>query len=125
MFLSVTERLSRWDKPLLSRIGKFGDVTERIALRDRLQCESFQWYLDNIAVDVPQHSLLATGEIFSMEAKLCLDKNDKPESLGQVVGTSACLMTGGNQYWMYRCMTLCADNIMSITLSYLERMVKF
>ena len=76
-------------------------------------------------MDVPQHSLLATGEIFSMEAKLCLDKNDKPESLGQVVGTSACLMTGGNQYWMYRCMTLCADNIMSITLSYLERMVKF
>ena len=77
-------------------------MTERIALRDRLQCESFQWYLDNIAVDVPQHSLLATGEIFSPETKLCLDKDDKPESLGQVVGTSACHMTGGNQYWMYR-----------------------
>ena len=77
-------------------------MTERIALRDRLQCESFQWYLDNIAVDVPQHILLATGEIFSPETKLCLDKDDKPESLGQVVGTSACHMTGGNQYWMYR-----------------------
>ena len=103
MFLIfLNKHLSRWDKPLLSRIGKFGDVTERIALRDRLQCESFQWYLDNIAVDVPQHSLLATGEIFSPETKLCLDKDDKPESLGQVVGTSACHMTGGNQYWMYR-----------------------
>ena len=89
-------------------------MTERIALRDRLQCESFQWYLDNIAVDVPQHSLLATGEIFSMEAKLCLDKNDKPESLGQVVGTTACHMTGGNQYWMYRYLSLSGLNIMSI-----------
>ena len=101
-FISLqTNLFSRCDKPLLSRIGKFGDVTERIALRDRLHCENFQWYLYNIAVDVPQHSLLATWEIFNLETKLCLDKDDKPENLGQVVGTSACL-TGGNQYWMYR-----------------------
>ena len=97
--------MRRWDKPLLSRIGKYGDVTERLALRDRLQCENFQWYLDNIAVDVPQHHLLATGEVFSLETKLCLDKDDKPENLGQAVTTSACHMTGGNQYWLYRSQT--------------------
>ena len=94
----VSVRFARWDKPQLrNRIGQWGDVSERVLVREGLQCNSFQWYLDNVARDVPQHSLLATGEIFNMASRQCLDKEDKPEMMGKEVMTSECHMTGGNQ----------------------------
>ena len=97
------DRFGRWDKPQLkNRIGKWGDVSERILMRERLQCQNFQWYLDNVAVDVPQHSLIASGEIFNMARRLCLDKEDKVERMDEEVGASECHMTGGNQYWLFR-----------------------
>ena len=35
---NVTARFARWDKPQLkNRIGKWGDVTERLEVRERLE----------------------------------------------------------------------------------------
>ena len=38
---------------------------------------TFDRYLDNIAVEMPQHQLLGSGEIFNLATKQCLDQSDK------------------------------------------------
>ena len=114
----MSVRFARWDKAQLrSRIGKWGDVSERLLVREALQCHSFQWYLDNVAVEVPQHSLYASGEIFNMASRQCLDKEDKVEMIGEEVMTSECHMTGGNQYWLYRTDGKILRDLLCITAS--------
>lgn len=34
------------------RDRSYGDISERVALRQRLQCHSFRWYLDSVYPDM-------------------------------------------------------------------------
>jgi len=79
---------------------KHDDVSDRLALRKRLQCKSFKWYLENVIpeLDVPDVNFAAAGQIRNPSTDQCLDtlgkKDDAPLGLYQCHGQ------GGNQYFV-------------------------
>ncbi|KAL9922547.1 polypeptide N-acetylgalactosaminyltransferase 9 isoform 2-T4 [Glossina fuscipes fuscipes] len=81
--------------------GEYGDVSARKELRQRLNCKSFKWYLDNIYPElfIPSESV-AYGEIANIETDMCLDSAAKPDDLQGAVDPYKCHGQGGNQYWM-------------------------
>ena len=38
--------------PLFSRYLDMGDISQQLELKNRLQCKSFQWFVDNVAFDL-------------------------------------------------------------------------
>ncbi|XP_066583041.1 putative polypeptide N-acetylgalactosaminyltransferase 9 isoform X2 [Prorops nasuta] len=81
--------------------GNYGDVSDRKALRQKLGCKSFKWYLDNVYPElfIPGEAV-ASGEIRQLASGMCIDSPGKPEDLHQPVGLYPCHRQGGNQYWM-------------------------
>ncbi|CAB4061495.1 GALNT [Lepeophtheirus salmonis] len=58
------ERLGAFNKKGEERLISYGDVSKRQELRDKLGCNSFKWFLDNIGKsELPYHSLIGSGEI--------------------------------------------------------------
>jgi len=78
-----------------------GDLSERVALRRDLQCNSFQWYLDTVYPEllIPGQGL-ANGRIENVWSGKCLDSAARPEDLHKPVGLWPCHTQGGNQFWM-------------------------
>jgi len=61
-----------------------GDISEQIALRKKLQCKPFKWFMQNVAFDLTKHyppvepKDFLSGEIRSMEnTQLCVDSKFK------------------------------------------------
>ncbi|KAL1237505.1 Polypeptide N-acetylgalactosaminyltransferase [Trichinella spiralis] len=84
-------------------LGEFGDVSDRIALRQRLNCSSFEWYIKNVYPElfVPGNSI-AKGEIRCMgqNKRHCLDFASGRKEHNKPISMYPCHGEGGNQYWM-------------------------
>ncbi|XP_066277824.1 polypeptide N-acetylgalactosaminyltransferase 1-like [Branchiostoma lanceolatum] len=88
-------------QPNLKNISH-GDISERQALRKRLGCNSFQWYLENVYPDrledtVENGFFRAWGELRNVHTGLCLDFMD-----GRGVGLWDCHGQGGQQFFALR-----------------------
>nr|CAB3248260.1 polypeptide N-acetylgalactosaminyltransferase 1 [Phallusia mammillata] len=93
---------------------EYGDISDRVQLRQNLQCKPFKWYLENIYPDsqIPG-SYESLGEVRNQEGGLCLDTMGRKEN--EKVGIFNCHGMGGNQVWAYtgnkelRCDDICLD----------------
>ena len=87
-----------------------GDISERLALRNKLQCKSFQWYLDNVYPEqsVPNPRVKADGALKNLGSGMCADVGADNSKLG----IFPCHNQGGNQV-CYLLPSLCCKPIMS------------
>ncbi|XP_071375764.1 polypeptide N-acetylgalactosaminyltransferase 9 [Centroberyx affinis] len=65
-----------WNIPMNNPGVDFGDVSERVALRKRLQCRSFRWYLEHVYPEMRIYNNTITyGEVRNSKASgYCLDQ---------------------------------------------------
>uniref|UniRef100_UPI00358F83CA polypeptide N-acetylgalactosaminyltransferase 1 isoform X2 n=1 Tax=Myxine glutinosa TaxID=7769 RepID=UPI00358F83CA len=79
---------------------EYGDVFPRKSLREKLKCEPFSWYLENIYPDsqIPRH-YYSLGEIRNVETNQCLDNMGRKEN--EKMGIFNCHSMGGNQVFSY------------------------
>lgn len=78
----------------------YGDISDRIALRESLQCKSFKWYLDNVYPEMfrPDEAF-ANGFISNTWSNKCIDSFAKTASDKVIPYT--CHNEGGNQFWTF------------------------
>ncbi|XP_063692928.1 polypeptide N-acetylgalactosaminyltransferase 1-like [Bolinopsis microptera] len=82
-----------------------GDISSRVNLRKRLNCKSFDWYLENLLPMLPtEKKLLASGQIRNNKIGQCVDTLGKRKA-NDTVSHYRCLPKREpgytNQVWMY------------------------
>nr|XP_046252578.1 polypeptide N-acetylgalactosaminyltransferase 6 [Scatophagus argus] len=82
--------------------NKYGDISDRLNLRERLKCKNFTWYLNTIYPEafVPDLSPEKFGAIKNLGSKTCLDVGESNQG-GKPVIMYQCHNMGGNQYFEY------------------------
>eukprot|EP00039_Didymoeca_costata_P015020 m.248873 g.248873 ORF g.248873 m.248873 type:complete len:602 (+) comp16138_c0_seq1:76-1881(+) len=76
-----------------------GDLSERLQLKDKLQCKPFDWYLMEVYPElrIPDLEPKAWGELKADTGNLCADSMG--QGIGFRIGIYGCHGQGGNQAW--------------------------
>ncbi|KAJ8913479.1 hypothetical protein NQ315_013859, partial [Exocentrus adspersus] len=83
----------------LAKNVPFGDISERLELKEKLHCKPFKWYLQNVYPElaIPQATTAHVGEL--RQGTFCLDTMG--HLLDGTVALYQCHHTGGNQEWSF------------------------
>lgn len=86
-----------------------GDLTDQLAIREKLQCKPFKWFMENVAFDLPKKypyidpEPVHSGAIKSMSSNLCIDTLGRDE--GGDIGLYSCSndlkKPSGRQSWIF------------------------
>lgn len=84
----------------MARYYDAGDITSQVAIRQRLQCKSFDWFMTNVASDVYKNfpklpPNVKWGEVRNVAADECLDTGSSAPP--QTVHLTSCHGQGGHQ----------------------------
>ncbi|XP_044775873.1 polypeptide N-acetylgalactosaminyltransferase 11 isoform X3 [Neomonachus schauinslandi] len=102
------------------RTKSYGNISERVELRKKLDCKSFKWYLDNIYPEMqisgpnakPQQPIfinrgpkrpkvLQRGRLYHLQTNKCLVAQGRPSQKGGLVVLKACDYSDPSQIWIY------------------------
>lgn len=81
-----------------------GNLTEQIQLREKLQCKSFKWYLENVYPDLEAPLVKADGLIFNVGTRKCLVFQNGTLSFVK------CDITNKNQHFNYTWLRMLRQN---------------
>ncbi|XP_043939371.1 polypeptide N-acetylgalactosaminyltransferase 6 [Protopterus annectens] len=86
----------------MAKEHNYGDITERLQLRERLHCKNFSWYLDSVYPEAFIPDLIPTsyGAIKNLGKQSCLDVGEHNRG-GKPLIMYPCHGMGGNQYFEY------------------------
>ncbi|KAL6119710.1 galnt6 [Pungitius sinensis] len=86
----------------MAREHNFGDISDRLNLRERLKCKNFTWYLNTVYPEafVPDLNPDKSGAIKNSGSNTCLDVGEANTG-GKAVIMYQCHNMGGNQYFEY------------------------
>ncbi|XP_055386271.1 polypeptide N-acetylgalactosaminyltransferase 2 [Condylostylus longicornis] len=84
-----------YDSVKVAKNIPFGNIDDRLALREKLHCKPFKWYLENVYPELKVPEAYPVGQL--RQGHFCLDTlgNDVDET----VGIYQCHNNGGNQEW--------------------------
>ncbi|XP_062396715.1 polypeptide N-acetylgalactosaminyltransferase 6-like isoform X2 [Sardina pilchardus] len=80
----------------------YGDISERLRLKERLNCKHFTWYLNHVYPEayVPDMNPVLFGAVKNMGSETCLDVGDKKLPRKPLM-MYMCHNMGGNQYFEF------------------------
>ncbi|XP_048758262.1 polypeptide N-acetylgalactosaminyltransferase 5-like isoform X2 [Ostrea edulis] len=86
-------------------IVNIGDLSERKAIREKLQCKSFDWYIKHVYPEIYiPYGCKATGQVKINST--CIDSYVSGNLYGKPVSAKGCMFLGLSQHW-----TLTRDNM--------------